>query len=688
MPLKYEQRTEYDQRRNAAETQKGNNIAPIPKVVNQRRRSKCRLDLRLFCETYFPAVFRLAWSRDHLRVIAKMQSAVLTGGLSAFAMPRGSGKTTLARIAAIWAIVYGHRRWVCIIGATDDAACRLLSASKKDLLRNEILGSDFPAATYPIRQMGGEPAKCRNQHLDGIKTAIEWTADRIVFPSIAKSPSKGSLITVCGITGDIRGQVYSTEDGEVIRPDLVFLDDPQTKESAGSPKQNQDRIDILNGDILGLAGPDVAISGLMACTVIKPLDMAHRTLDTKESSEWRGEITKLVYAFPANVELWAKYFEIREADLNGGGDGSLATAFYRENQVAMDDGSDVAWPERFPPSLASAIEFAMVLRHRSPGVFAAEYQNDPIDETIDTGLLDRDGIANKQNGYERGLIPNDAAHLTAFIDVQGKLLWWAIVAWRPDFTGYVVDYGAWPAQRRQYYTLADAVPTIADQCGGGLEAQTFSALGKLTDIICGREWPVDGGGTMKLGRCLVDANWGESTPTVYSFCRQSPFASILLPTHGRGVKASTSPIMLWPQQAGEQVGLNWRIRRTTKKHAPIRHGVYDTNFWKSFLHARLFVPMGGSGCVSLFKADPSAHRMIADHLHAEYPVPVESLGRKVSEWQQRPNHPDNHLFDCLVGCCVGGSICGAALPSDKSDQSRPKVRLSDVYKAKHGGKRS
>jgi hypothetical protein len=51
--------------------------------------------------------------------------------------------------------------------------------------------------------------------------------------------------------------------------------------------------------------------------------------------------------------------------------------------------------------------------------------------------------------------------------------------------------------------------------------------------------------------------------------------------------------MLWPQQAGEQVGLNWRIRRTTKKHAPIRHGVYDTNFWKSFMHARLFVPMGG-----------------------------------------------------------------------------------------------
>jgi hypothetical protein len=679
MPLKYEQRTEYDQRRNAAETQKGNDIAPMPKVVNAKRREACRLNLRLFCETYFPAAFKLNWSRDHLKVIAKIESAVLKGGLSAFAMPRGSGKTTIARIASIWAIVYGHRRWVCVIGATDDAAKKLLSSTKKDLLRNEILGADFPHATYPIRQMGGEPAKCRNQHLGGVKTAIEWTADRIVFPHVKGSPCKGSLITVCGITGDIRGQVYSTEDGEVIRPDLVLLDDPQTKESAGSPKQNQDRLDILNGDILGLAGPDVAISGLMACTVIKPLDMAHRTLDVKQSPEWRGELTKLVYAFPNNVVLWDRYFEIREADLNGGGDGALATAFYRENQPAMDDGSDVAWPERFPPSFASAIEFAMVLRHRSPAVFAAEYQNEPIDETENTDLLTRDQIAAKVNGYARSLVPSDTQHLSAFIDVQGKLLYWAVCAWRSDFTGYLVDYGAWPEQRRSYYTLADAVPTIADKCKGGMEAQIFGALTALVDILCGREWSRDGGGVVKLAKCLVDANWGESRDTVYSFCRQSPHAAVLLPTHGRGVKASGSPIHLWPVQPGEKRGTTWVVRRSQK--SPIPYGIYDTNFWKSFMHARLFVPMGDSGALSLFKAEPATHRMLADHLHAEYPVPVESQGRKVNEWQHRPDRPDNHLFDCLVGCCVGASMLGAALKEQGAKPAKRKRTLQEMQAA-------
>lgn len=680
MPLKVEERRKYDQQRNAEETRRGNNIAPIPKVVDEVRREACRLNLRLFCETYFEAAFPLAWSRDHLRVIAKIESAVLKGGLSAFAMPRGSGKTTIARIAAVWAILFGHRRWVCIIGATDDHAKRLLKATQKELLRNEILKSDFPRAIHPIVQMGGEPAKCRNQHVDGVHTAIEWTADRIVFPHVENSECSGSLITVCGITGDIRGQVYSTEEGEVIRPDLVLLDDPQTKESAGSPKQNQDRQDILNGDILGLAGPNVAISGLMACTIIKPGDMADRTLDNKQSPEWRGERTQLVYSFPKNDELWEQYFKLREDNLIGGGDGSCATVFYRQNQAAMDEGAEVAWPERFPPSFASAVEYAMVLRRRAPAVFAAEYQNDPVDDTETADLLTRDAIAAKVNGYARGLVPSDATHLTCFIDVQGKLLFWVVVAWRADFTGYVVDYGAWPEQRRTYYSLADAVPTIPDKCPGGFEASIYGALTALVNQLCGKEWQRDGGGVVKLSKCLIDANWGESRDTVYSFCRQSPHSAILLPTHGRGVKASGAPIHLWPQQPGEKRGTTWVVRRSQK--SPIPYGIYDTNFWKSFVHARLLVPMGGPGCLSLFQDEAATHRMLADHLHAEYPVAVEVSGggRKVNEWQQRPDRPDNHFFDCLVGNCVAGSMLGAALPSDGMKKSKERKPLNQMGK--------
>ena len=50
---------------------------------------------RVFCETYFPEVFYLAWSEDHLRVIGKVERAVREGNLAAIAMPRGSGKTVM-----------------------------------------------------------------------------------------------------------------------------------------------------------------------------------------------------------------------------------------------------------------------------------------------------------------------------------------------------------------------------------------------------------------------------------------------------------------------------------------------------------------------------------------------------------------------------------------------------------------
>jgi len=76
------------------------NIGQIPEIENVERREKATKDFRFFCETYFPDVFYLPWSDDHLKVIAKIEQSVLHGGLFAFAMPRGSGKSALTRSSA------------------------------------------------------------------------------------------------------------------------------------------------------------------------------------------------------------------------------------------------------------------------------------------------------------------------------------------------------------------------------------------------------------------------------------------------------------------------------------------------------------------------------------------------------------------------------------------------------------
>ncbi|MFI4860247.1 MAG: hypothetical protein ACIAXF_06150 [Phycisphaerales bacterium JB063] len=80
------------------------------------------------------------------------------------------------------------------------------------------------------------------------------------MPTMEGSPSSGAIITVAGLDSNIRGQHHTKLDGTVVRPSLVILDDPQTRQSAASPTQTKHRLSILNGDVLGMAGPNVKIA--------------------------------------------------------------------------------------------------------------------------------------------------------------------------------------------------------------------------------------------------------------------------------------------------------------------------------------------------------------------------------------------------------------------------------------------
>jgi hypothetical protein len=88
----YEEMKEAARLRNAELARAGMDIGKIPEVVNPERKIKAMESFKTFCETYFPEVFYLPWSPDHLKVIEKIEQAVLKGGLFALAMPRGSGK--------------------------------------------------------------------------------------------------------------------------------------------------------------------------------------------------------------------------------------------------------------------------------------------------------------------------------------------------------------------------------------------------------------------------------------------------------------------------------------------------------------------------------------------------------------------------------------------------------------------
>jgi phage terminase large subunit GpA-like protein len=248
-----------------------------------------------------------------------------------------------------------------------------------------------------------------------------------------------------------------------------------------------------------------------------------------------------------------------------------------------------------------------------------------------------------------------------FVDVQATLLFFAVAAWEDDFTGYLLDYGTFPDQRRPYFTLRDARQTLTVVTkASGLEGAIYAGLDQLTRAFLSRDWRRDDGAALRIERCLIDANWGSSTDAVYQFCRQSAHAGIVMPSHGRFVGASSQPFSEYKRRPGDRVGHNWRMPNVQGKRA-VRHVVFDTNFWKSFMQARLRVPMGDRGCLSFFGDRPDQHRLFAEHLTSEYRVKTEGRGRSVDEWKLRPERGDNHWLDCLVGCAVAASMQGAVL---------------------------
>ena len=676
----YEDRRNAERDRQAEQSLAGRDIGPLPEVVNPDRKAACERNFQLFCESYFPETYALAWSPDHLKVIEKIETAVLRGGLFALALPRGSGKTTITESAALWSMLYGHREFVVLIGATESAALELLDSLKTELEVNERLAEDFPEVCYPVAQLEGIANRCAGQLYKGERTRITWTSNEIVLPTVEGSRASGIIVRVAGITGRIRGMKFKRSDGRSVRPSLVIIDDPQTSESAGSLEQTRKRVRVLAGDILGLAGPGQKISGIMPCTIIRPGDMADIILNRNTHPDWNGEKTRMVYRFPSNMKLWEEYAEIRAEALRTEGNFQKATEFYLANREAMDAGAEVSWEARFNHDEVSALQHAMNLKFQDEAAFQSEYQNDPLpDDTADDSLLSVDEICAKINGLARRRVPLKCDRLTMFVDVQKVLLFYVVIAWAEDFTGAVIDYGSWPDQHRHEYSLADANPSIQTFFPkAGFEGALYAALSALTDECLGREWEREDGAVLKIERALVDANWGQSTDVVYQFCRQSSHAGVILPSHGRYVGASSKPMTEYRKQQGDRLGFNWMIPNVAGKRA-IRHVIYDTNYWKSFIHARLAVPVGDKGSLTLYGRIPGAHQLFAEHLTAEYRVKTQGRGRTVDEWKLKPQSHDNHFLDCVAGCAVCGSMLGASLPETlpaKLDR-KPMIRLSD-----------
>ena len=633
-----------------------------PKGAALKRREETRGDLAAWLLAFDPNAYPMPFSKDHLKVLKKLESCIINGGLFAQAMPRGSGKTTMSIGAAAFGMLNGYQKFIALIGSDEQAAVDMLTGVKSMLEYNDALAESYPEVCNYIRHAQGQARKAQFQLAEnGESSRLQWKTKEIIMPDVHDSECAGSVMTCRGITGKIRGMRHVLKSGEVLRPTFAVCDDPQTRESANSPSQCATRLRTIRGDVLGLSGPGEKMSCVIPCTIIYNDDLAAMVLDRKKSPEFIGETCRMVYAWPEKTELWETYIEQRREEFeNDDTAHEKSNAYYSDNREAMDAGAEVAWPERFDSNEISAIQHAYnLLSDLGEDAFHSEYQNDPKILRSTEYEINRDLVASRCNGLQRLHAPAGAVLSTAMIDINYHGLHWVATAWKRDLTGYVMDYGKHPGGRSKL--VSDPGKLSETQ----IENLIWGGLTTLTAALASRPWMQDG---EKHRLELITIDCGRWTSLVMRWIAQNSLPGIRV-IASRGFGNSK-----YKQINAIAAGDNWH-RSKFKMGQAISH---NADVWRMRTQKAFLNEPGAPGSISLYGSKPADHKLFAAQIVSEQLIEyVESENEKFYKWSLSTGSW-NDLLDALVGSLVGASACGLGTRSNPR-RSRPRrKRISTI----------
>ena len=605
-----------------------------------RTRKRCEKSLASFIRTYLPKRFPLKMSPDHLRAIERMQSVILDGGQYAQSAPRGDGKTERSIAAVLWALLYGHRRFLVVVGSDAAAAKVILGEVMGELCDNDKIAADWPHICAPLEAAAQHPNRVRFFTHGGEPLGMEARTTRLVFPSPSGSTDHacGAICVARGLTGGIRGLRFKGKGDETLRPDLLVIDDPQTDESAHSVEQVAQRENLVTAALMGLAGPSKTIAAVCNCTIIAPDDLAERLTDPRRHPEWRGIVARMVYRWPDNRELWKEYVALRK---EGHGDGfKAATAFYKANREAMDKGAAVGWEQRKRKGELSAIQCAYnLLADIGEDAFAAEYQSEPRRKKVSQYEVTAELILSRLCGMPRLSAPQGAEILIAAADLNYTGLNWALIASRRDAAAWVVDYGKHP----EGLDLIDKKRT-----SGLTEAQAIAAaVNELATHLNALQVVVDGK-PRYVDMLLVDV--GYMTDTVLH-----ALSAVRLPMRTLGVRGRAAKTYL-PRKEAIKTGDGWQLNdwRTG------RVMIINADHWREQMQRAFLLPPGTPGSIALCGESPRDLRRLAEECSAERLIEKIVTDRATHyAWTMQPG-ARNDLGDALTYAYAAANMAGAS----------------------------
>jgi len=257
----------------------------------------------------------------------------------------------------------------------------------------------------------------------------------------------------------------------------------------------------------------------------------------------------------------------------------------------------------------------------------------------DSTPLEIETLIRRQAPLRKGFVPVDAEYMTVGLDPGKRVGWWIVIAWLPDGSGHVVDYGT--------------IEIPSDSLG--VEPAIAAALRDFRDDLVMQGWAQPDGQTRLPDQVWIDASYmGE---VVYGFCREA--GPRFRPALGLGTGQHYQRRYSAPKTTGSIVkflGEGFHIIYVKKARTFAIE--VDADHWKSRLHERLAQPADQAGGIRFFfSTDRNEHRSLAKHFTAERQVEEFIPGRgTVTRWVRESRK--NHWFDAGYNACAAAHLVG------------------------------
>lgn len=667
----------------------------IAKVLDPVRRAACEADDCEWLRVYCPDVFYNPFTTHQKRIIADCGESLLYGTQKCKAAPRGDGKSSIVKYLALKYALCRQVGFPLIVAATSSKAKKTLGSLKRRLAVRGIsaLAEDYPLECTVARYVDPWPSRARNVTANGRKSIhVEWGADWFIIPTWEEQEPLGPILLSLGITSDeLQGcNIYDQ------RPDFVMLDDLDSRDSLAS----EDGVvagkieETVDKTIAGLGGQSRRLGKFMLCTITSRDSAAYKYSDLSAKPSWSGERIAAIIAWPERSDLWETYIEMRshgkktiEEETGQPVDvfGRKAHQHYLDNFEAMNAGAVLSNPYNFegePLPDGSQKQVSALQRcydyiaDEGMASFMTEHQNDPPeDEGLSASGINTELIKRQVSGVEQGVIPEGCTVLVQGVDIGKWWFHWVVRAFRPDGTGFTIDYG-----RQNVYETKFKSDEGLDRA---IRREVCRRVAEFRDMSYAKE--------IRDSLTLIDS--GYRTEAVYAACAECGMG--VMPIKGIGYSAGVA----------EQGRFVDAMKRTRDK-TPVCDGVFfstqrlpplppfrlvcaSADQWKAWEHDRWQTARDKPGCMFLYgqpsdrpeylSIDQRAHGHYAHHICAEVEVEEVIKGAMKRRWKSA--NKENHWLDASYYADVAAAIKGVRVLGNSVTAVRPRLDLAALQRA-------